>query len=84
MVLRGRLVWPAFLTILLFCFEATTPAAAACGIDVLCAISQSVGSGAGKGFADSVRPLVTEVMEREAPALIGQLQAGRRSQHYDR
>jgi hypothetical protein len=52
------------------------PAHAGCGFDVICHISQSIGSGAGRGVADSVRPLVTDVMEREAPALIAQLQAG--------
>lgn len=52
------------------------PAQAGCGFDPVCAISESIGSGAGKGVADSIRPLVTDVMEREAPALIAQLQAG--------
>jgi hypothetical protein len=52
------------------------PAQAGCGLDPICHISESIGSGAGRGIADSVRPLVTDVMEREAPALIAQLQAG--------
>jgi hypothetical protein len=52
------------------------PAQAGCGFDPICHISESIGNGAGRGLADSVRPLVTEVMEREAPALIAQLQAG--------
>ena len=52
------------------------PARAGCGFDPICHISESIGSGAGGGFADSVRPLVTDVMEREAPTLIAQLQAG--------
>jgi hypothetical protein len=52
------------------------PARADCGLDPICHISESIGNGAGRGIADSVRPLVTDVMEREAPALIAQLQAG--------
>ncbi|PDS49755.1 hypothetical protein CO662_22040 [Rhizobium anhuiense] len=51
------------------------PAHAGCGLDPVCAISESAGRGAGKGAADSLRPLVTQVMEEEAPALIAQLQA---------
>jgi hypothetical protein len=49
-------------------------AQAGCGFDPICHISESIGNGAGRGIADSVRPLVTDVMEREAPALIAQLQ----------
>jgi hypothetical protein len=52
------------------------PAQAGCGWDLICHISESIGSGAGRGIAESVRPLVTQVMEQEAPALIAQLQAG--------
>jgi hypothetical protein len=51
------------------------PAQAGCGLDPICHISESIGNGAGRGVAESVRPLVTEVMGREAPALIAQLQA---------
>ncbi|MGR9422189.1 hypothetical protein [Rhizobium leguminosarum] len=50
------------------------PAHAGCGLDPVCAISESVGRGAGKGAADGLRPLVTDVMERQAPTLIAQLQ----------
>jgi len=52
-----------------------TPTRAGCGLDPVCAISESAGRGAGKGAADSLRPLVTKVMEEQAPALIAQLQA---------
>jgi hypothetical protein len=52
------------------------PANGGCGLDPICHISESIGSGAGRGIAESVRPLVTDVMERQAPALIAQLQAG--------
>jgi hypothetical protein len=52
------------------------PATAGCGLDPVCHISESIGNGAGRGIANSVRPLVTDVVEREAPALIAQLQAG--------
>jgi hypothetical protein len=58
------------------CWLWSCPAKADCGFDPICAISTSIGRGAGGGFADSVRPLVTDVMEREAPALIAQLRAG--------
>jgi hypothetical protein len=58
---------------LLFC---SNPANAGCGLDPICAISTSIGRGAGGGFAESIRPLVTDIMEREAPALIAQLQTG--------
>ncbi|MGO6692497.1 hypothetical protein ACCS54_18955 [Rhizobium johnstonii] len=49
-------------------------ARAGCGLDPVCAISESAGRGAGKGAADGLRPLVTDVLERQAPALIAQLQ----------
>lgn len=52
------------------------PADAGCGLDLICHISESIGDGAGRGIADNVRPLVTNVMENEAPALIAQLQTG--------
>jgi hypothetical protein len=52
------------------------PANAGCGFDPLCYIGESIGNGAGGGVADSVRPLVTDVMNIQAPALIAQLQAG--------
>jgi hypothetical protein len=70
-----RSVFSIFFSILVFCLS-PCPAHAGCGLDPICAISQSIGRGAGGGFADSVRPLVTDVMEREAPALIAQLQTG--------
>jgi vacuolar-type H+-ATPase subunit H len=51
------------------------PAHAGCGLDPVCHISESIGRGAGGGAAEGVRPLVTKVMEEEAPALIAQLQS---------
>lgn len=55
---------------------AVIPAAQAggCGLDPVCAVSESVGRGAGGALADQLKPLITDVMEREAPALISQLQ----------
>jgi hypothetical protein len=72
---RGRLLYSVWF-ITTFLSAGAIPAKAGCGLDIACAISSSVGHGAGQGFADSVRPLVTDIMEREAPALIAQLQAG--------
>lgn len=51
------------------------PAWAGCRLDILCAVSESVGRGAGGGAAEGVRPLVIEVMQRMAPELILKLQA---------
>ena len=51
-------------------------ALAGCGWDIPCSISESIGRGAGGAAAAQFRPLITEVMEREAPALIEQLKAG--------
>lgn len=52
----------------------TSAATAGCGLDPVCAIGQSFSSGASEEFVDKLRPLVADVMERQAPALIAELQ----------
>ena len=52
-------------------FTVLTPyPVAGCGVDIFCAVSRSLASGVGEG----VKPLVANVMEREAPDLILKLQ----------
>lgn len=54
----------------------TSASHAGCGLDPLCHLSESLAKGGGRGVSEGVRPLVTEVMTQQAPALIAQLQAG--------
>ncbi len=57
------------------CLGMAPKAYAGCGLDPICAVSSDIGGGVGSGLADSLRPLIAQTMEQDAPALINDLQS---------